>query len=61
MSKEIAKMFENKFFDKCPALRALEYIQEPKPEHIRACLLELTRYLLKQHQDDQKQEQKLNS
>lgn len=41
-------MFENKILERLPALRSLERIAEPSSETLRACVLELTRLVLKQ-------------
>jgi hypothetical protein len=49
MSEEVEKskgIFDHPFFKKAPAFAALERTPEPKPEHVRACLMELARYVL---------------
>lgn len=37
--------FEHPFFRKAPAMAALKDIKEPNPEHVRACLMEMARYM----------------
>jgi hypothetical protein len=39
--------FDHPFFRNKPALAALKDVQDPKPEHIRACLLEMARHIIK--------------
>lgn len=39
-------IFDHPFFRKAPAFAALQVVSEPKPEHVRACLMELARYVL---------------
>ena len=39
-------IFLDPFFRKAPAMFALKDIAEPKPEHVRACLMEIARHLL---------------
>lgn len=38
--------FDSDLFKKSPALAALKDIDEPKPETLRACILELARYIV---------------
>jgi len=39
--------FGHDFFRTAPAMAALKGNSDPKPEHLRACLMELTRYVLR--------------
>jgi len=44
-------MFDHEIFQKCPALAALRNIEEPKPEHLRSCVLELSRLVMHQKKE----------
>lgn len=43
----MAGFFDEQYFKDKPALAGLEKTQEPSPEHIRACLLEMARDIIK--------------
>ncbi len=47
-------VFGNPIFSRCPALMALEKTPEPKPEHVRACLLELARHIARLPDEDER-------
>lgn len=40
-------MFEKDFFNNKPAIAALRKIDEPKPDHLRSCILELCAHIIK--------------
>lgn len=39
-------VFDHKLFETSPALAALKTVADPKPEHVRACLVEMMRILV---------------
>ena len=42
----MAMLYDHPFFATAPAFAALAHTDEPQPVHVRACLLELARYVL---------------
>ena len=41
-------MYEHPFFKTKPAIAAFKNISDPKPDQLRACILELCRHIIKQ-------------
>lgn len=41
-------MFEQDLFKNKPAIAALKGIDQPKPDHLRSCILELCRHIIRQ-------------
>jgi hypothetical protein len=43
---DLKSIFDHPFFRKAPAFAALLDKDDPTPEHLRACLMELARFVL---------------
>ncbi len=43
-------MFEDKFFKNKPAIASLQKVDQPKPDHLRSCVLELCAHIIRRGQ-----------